>query len=97
MDLRGQLSGIRAPVLVLKGPRDHYVPPSWSHEIVSLVPGADYREVAGTGHCSHLSMPGSFNAAMLDWLRGRFDDGAAGAGDDAGPVNEQGHVKEVGR
>jgi len=68
MDLRPQLQTISAPTLVLKGPRDHYVPPACSREIVSLVPGARYEEVTGTGHCSHLSMPGSFNALLLGWL-----------------------------
>ena len=87
MDLRGQIRTIRAPVLVLKGPRDHYVPPSWSHEIVSLVPGAEYREVPGTGHCSHLSMPASFNGAMMGWLQERFDREAVDA---SGPIEERG-------
>jgi pimeloyl-ACP methyl ester carboxylesterase len=68
VDLRPQLPSIRSPTLVLKGPRDHYVPPAWSHEIVSLVPGARYEEVGGTGHCSHLSMPASFNGLLLGWL-----------------------------
>jgi len=67
-DLRPQLPTIQAPTLVLKGPRDHYVPPAWSHEIVALVPGAEYAEVAGTGHCSHVSMPGSFNGLLIGWL-----------------------------
>lgn len=67
-DMRPQLGGVRAPTLVLKGPRDHYVPPAWSHEITALIPGARYREIPGTGHCSHVSMPGSFNALLLEWL-----------------------------
>ena len=89
-DLRGQLPAIQAPTLVLKGPRDHYVPPSGSHEIVSLVPGAEYREVAGTGHCSHLSMPASFNGTMLEWLRGRFDREVLDAAGSAVPIDEHG-------
>jgi len=68
IDLRPQLPSVRVPTLVLKGPRDHYVPPAWSHEIVALVPGAKYEEVSGAGHCSHLSMPGSFNRLLLSWL-----------------------------
>ena len=75
IDLRPQLPSIRAPTLVLKGPRDHYVPPAWSHEIVSLVPGARYQEVVGTGHCSHLAMPGSFNGLLLGWLETEVDRG----------------------
>lgn len=73
IDLRPELPSVRAPTLVLKGPRDHYVPPAWSHEIVALVPGARYQEVAGTGHCSHLSMPGSFNGLLLGWLESVVD------------------------
>jgi len=63
-----QLPSIRAPTLVLKGPRDHYVPRAASFEIVALVPGATYAEIPGTGHCSHISMPGTFNRALDDWL-----------------------------
>jgi pimeloyl-ACP methyl ester carboxylesterase len=73
IDLRPELPSIQSPTLVLKGPRDHYVPPAWSHEIVALVPGARYQEVAGTGHCSHLSMPGSFNGLLLGWLESNVD------------------------
>lgn len=68
IDLRPQLPSVRTPTLVLKGPRDHYVPSAWSHEIVALVPGAQYEEVPGAGHCSHVSMPGSFNRLLLNWL-----------------------------
>jgi pimeloyl-ACP methyl ester carboxylesterase len=77
LDLRPQLQAIRAATLVVKGPRDHYVPPAWSHEIVDRVPGAVYREVPGTGHCSHISMPGSFNRLVADWLAGITDHGGA--------------------
>ncbi len=67
-DLRPQLGAIQAPTLVLKGPRDHYVPPVWAREVASLIPGARYEEVSGTGHCSHVSMPGSFNRCLTAWL-----------------------------
>jgi pimeloyl-ACP methyl ester carboxylesterase len=72
-DLLRKLPSIRAPTLVLKGPRDHYVSPSASYEIVALIPGADYAEIPGTGHCSHVSMPGTFNRVLGDWLSGLFD------------------------
>lgn len=67
-DLRPRLAEIRAPTLVVKGPRDHYVPPAWSREIAGLIPGARYVEVPGTGHVSHISMPDTFNRILLDWL-----------------------------
>jgi pimeloyl-ACP methyl ester carboxylesterase len=93
IDLLSQLPSIRSPTLVLKGPRDHYVPPAWSHEIVSLVPGARYQEVAGTGHCSHLSMPGSFNGFLLEWL----EDVVGRGGGPPGPEAQAAAATEVGK
>lgn len=68
LDLRPEIQSITAPTLVVKGPRDHYTPPSWSLEIADLIPGARYVTIPGTGHCSHISMPGSFNQVLTDWL-----------------------------
>jgi 3-oxoadipate enol-lactonase len=68
MDLRPELGGIRAPTLVVKGPRDAYTPPRWCREIAAGIPGAAYVEIPATGHCSHVSMPGRFNRAVLRWL-----------------------------
>lgn len=67
-DLRPRLAEIRTPTLVVKGPRDHYVPPAWSREIAGLIPGARYVEVPDTGHVSHISTPDTFNRILLDWL-----------------------------
>ncbi|MGB5303723.1 MAG: alpha/beta hydrolase [Gemmatimonadota bacterium] len=92
IDLLSELSSIQAPTLVLKGPRDHYVPPAWSHEIVALVPGARYQEVTGTGHCSHLSMPASFNGLLLGWLESVVD----GNGEAPGPGAHPRPATEVG-
>jgi 3-oxoadipate enol-lactonase len=71
LDLRPELGDIRAPTLVVKGPRDAYCPPLWSQEIAALIPDATYVEIPGTGHCSHVSMPGAFNRLVLDWLEDR--------------------------
>jgi pimeloyl-ACP methyl ester carboxylesterase len=92
VDLRPQLPAIGAPTLVLKGPRDHYVPPAWSHEIAALVPGAQYQEVGYTGHCSHVSMPGSFNALLLEWLENQEGSvaGPQASRDPGGPGTEVG-------
>lgn len=67
-DLRPELASIAVPTLVVKGPRDHYTPPAWAEEIARLIPGAQYATIPGTGHCSHISMPGSFNRLLLAWL-----------------------------
>lgn len=67
-DLRDELADIRAPTLVVKGPRDAYCPPAWAREIAAGIEGAAYVEVPGTGHCSHVSLPGAFNRVVGDWL-----------------------------
>ena len=67
-DLRPGLAAIRAPTLVMKGPRDRYVPVAWSREIADLIPRSRYAEVPGTGHVAHISMPDTFNRILLDWL-----------------------------
>lgn len=83
MDLRPELGGIRAPTLVVKGPRDAYTPPRWCREIAAGIPGAAYVEIPGTGHCSHVSMPGHFNRAVLRWLEAVEAGAAAPEGDAA--------------
>lgn len=80
LDLRPELADIRAPTLVVKGPRDAYCPPIWSKEIAALIPTSAYVEIPGTGHCSHISMPGAFNRVVLDWLEGVEEREGAGAG-----------------
>lgn len=70
LDLREELPRIGAPTLVVKGPTDAYCPPEWSREIAAGIEGAAYVEIPGTGHCSHISRPGAFNRAVLDWLEG---------------------------
>jgi len=84
LDLRPDLGDVRARTLVVKGPRDAYTPPAWAREIAELIPDADYVEIPGTGHCSHISRPGVFNRLLADWLAA----GGAGApapGAEAGP------------
>lgn len=69
VDLRAELRHVRAPTLVVRGDRDFYMPPHWSDEILQFVPHARCVRVPDTGHCSHISMPGSFNRLLLEWLQ----------------------------
>ena len=68
IDLRPSLADIAVPALVVKGPRDEYCPVDWAREITELLPNAEYVPIAGTGHCSHISRPGAFNATLDHWL-----------------------------
>ncbi len=69
VDLRPELRHVRAPTLVVRGDRDFYMPPRWWEEILDLVPSSRSAEVPETGHCSHISMPGTFNQTVLEWIR----------------------------
>jgi pimeloyl-ACP methyl ester carboxylesterase len=68
IDLPSQLSSIRAPTLVVKGPTDVYVPEEWALAIAEAIPDTRYVTIPGTGHMSHVSMPGAFNQAVDRWL-----------------------------
>ncbi len=57
-------------MLLVRGPRDSYMPPGWWEEMLAGVPGARCVQIPETGHCSHVSMPGAFNHAVLAWVAG---------------------------
>jgi 3-oxoadipate enol-lactonase len=52
-DVRGRLTGVRAPTLVLHGRRDRLVPIANSRELARLIPGAELRLMPG-GHLAIL-------------------------------------------
>ncbi len=79
VDLRAELSHVRAPTLVVRGDRDFYMPPHWWDDILELVPSSRSTEVPEAGHCSHISMPGTFNQTILEWIREIDATGAAGS------------------
>jgi pimeloyl-ACP methyl ester carboxylesterase len=68
LDLHPELSSITAPTLVVKGPEDVYVPVEWALAIAEAIPHAQYVTIPGTGHMSHISMPGAFNHVVERWL-----------------------------
>jgi 3-oxoadipate enol-lactonase len=68
LDLRPQLGGIRNPTLVLCGALDHTTPPALAQEVAKAIPGALYREIAGSGHCPMLEQPEVLVAAMSAFL-----------------------------
>lgn len=71
-DLTTELSHVRVPALVVKGPHDVYCPVSWALEIADELPDATYVPIPGTGHCSHISRPGAFNQVLASWIEARI-------------------------
>jgi 3-oxoadipate enol-lactonase len=57
LDLRPRLSGIRNPTLVMCGTLDQTTPPALAREVAGAIPGAVYREIAGSGHSPMLEQP----------------------------------------
>lgn len=62
-DLTPRLPELERPTLVLGGTHDHIRPAAASAEIASLIPGAEYVEVA-TGHYAPLQHPELFAAQL---------------------------------
>lgn len=69
-DQRQRASDIRVPALVLCGTEDRVTPPSLSHALSRLIPGAEYDQIAGAGHLSNLERPDAFNAIVGAFVGG---------------------------
>lgn len=68
-DTLDRLGGIRCPTLVSVGEEDILVPPRFSRELASRIPGAELRTIEGAGHAYFWERPDEFNAMCLDFLR----------------------------
>jgi pimeloyl-ACP methyl ester carboxylesterase len=68
LDLRSRLGGVRNPTLVLCGALDQTTPPALAQEVAKAIPGATYREIAGSGHCPMLERPGALVDAINAFL-----------------------------
>lgn len=68
-DLRPELPGITAPVLVLCGDQDRVTGPEASQPIAGAVHRSAYVIVNGAGHAVNQEQPAAFNAWVLSHLR----------------------------
>ena len=55
--LRDRISGLRMPVLLLVGGRDHAVPPETSERVARLLQNAEIRRIESYGHLLHEEAP----------------------------------------
>jgi 3-oxoadipate enol-lactonase len=57
MDLRGSLSAVRAPTLVISGREDPATPPDHGRAIADGIPGARFEVIDGAAHLANLQQP----------------------------------------
>ena len=69
LDLRGELSKVIVPVLVLVGEHDEATPPAMSRELAALLPNAQLKIVSGCAHVPQLQAPEVFLEAIGGFLK----------------------------
>lgn len=70
LDLRGEVGGLRVPMLVMVGEGDEATPPAMARELAGLVPGAEFEELPGLAHVPQLQDTARFVAAIEGFLEG---------------------------
>jgi pimeloyl-ACP methyl ester carboxylesterase len=56
------------PTLVVASEHDALFPPEAIREVASLIPGAELREIAGSGHSPYFEVPAVFNRIVDDFV-----------------------------
>jgi 3-oxoadipate enol-lactonase len=69
MDLRGKLSAIRAPALVIAGTEDPATPPHHGATIAAGITGARLLIVRGASHLATVSHPAEVGVALASHIR----------------------------
>lgn len=67
-DLRGQVSSIRVPSLVVVGALDEATPPSQAQEIHDAIAGSALLVLPDAAHLANVEQPDTFNARVLEFL-----------------------------
>lgn len=67
-NLSGDLPRISAPTLVVAGEEDVLTRPKGMEEIAALIPGAEYRLIANSGHMIPIEQPERLAALLADFL-----------------------------
>ena len=69
-DQRDRAEAIGVPTLALCGTEDKITPPTLSHELTHLIPGARFESIEGAGHIGNLERPDEFNGLVNAFIRG---------------------------
>ena len=71
-DRRTALSDIRVPTLLLAGEHDRTAPPEVMQRMAARIAGSEFQCLARAGHIANVEAPTAFNAAVVSFLRRRF-------------------------
>jgi 3-oxoadipate enol-lactonase len=69
LDLRGELSKVKVPALVIVGEHDEATPPPMSHELAAGLPDARLKIIAGCAHVPQLQAPRLFLDTIADFIQ----------------------------
>ena len=67
-NLSGDLPSISVPTWVIAGREDVLTKPEGMEEIAALIPGAQYRLIANTGHMIPVEQPEALTALLSEFL-----------------------------
>jgi 3-oxoadipate enol-lactonase len=67
-DLSAKLPGIDVPTLVIAGQEDVLTKPAGMEKIAALIPGAEYRLIANTGHMIPVEQPAALDVLLEQFL-----------------------------
>ncbi len=68
-DQRDRAAEIRVPTLVMCGTEDKVAPPALAKELAALIPGAELRLIADSGHISNLEKADEFNLIVEEFIK----------------------------
>lgn len=67
-DVRGRLSEVRAPALIVAGSEDRLTPVKWAAYLHEGIAGSELRVIEGAGHAAMLERHREFNEALLSFV-----------------------------
>ena len=67
-DNRADLDGLQTPALIVQCSEDVIAPAAVGHYVHAHLPGSEFRQLAATGHCPHMSHPDETISVIREYL-----------------------------
>jgi 3-oxoadipate enol-lactonase len=71
-DLTEVAKNVSVPTLCLVGDQDGSTPPTLVRELASLIPEADFAEIAASGHIPCIEQPDAYVSLLRNFISNRF-------------------------